>query len=568
MKIDTADREVGELLTSGFFRIPRFQRPYCWEIAEVEDFWNDTIVETDSDYFIGAIVLYTLGSGAFGVVDGQQRLTTIAMTLCALRNVLSEENYVDLAEGIQGLIERKDINNQLQFVLQTETSYPFLQEQILKSELSDENLAQALPEEERLQKAFTFLYQKIREAADSVINDTALSNEKKLNSLKKRLLEIRDRLLSLKIIVTTLQDEVDAYTIFETLNTRGMDLTITDLVRTFLTRLLPATNAGVDRAKDRFNAMLSLFQASVADISMSSFLHHYWLSRHDYITEKKLYKVMRKKVRNKAEARDLLASLESDAKCYRILNEPSYRTRWRIEEADIRASLEALNLFRVKQQVPFVLSVMRNYERGSLGVKLTKKALRAVEDFHFMFTAVTSQRSSGGISFMYALHARQLESARNNAERRAAIQQLTIKLRQKLPPLEEFKAYFVMLLCSEKFTKRKALVRYILRRFAEQNLSGITPNWHLMTIEHLANQSSGEAEFSTEEVAEIGNLLFVSEGMNEKLESKPFAQKIKLLKRHNLVDDFLLKSKSWDAKSIRERSLWMAEQAYRTIWKI
>jgi uncharacterized protein with ParB-like and HNH nuclease domain len=83
MKIESQDRSVDQLLSTAYFKV-RFQRPYSWERGEVEDFWNDTIAEAEADYFIGSFVLFTTAQDTFGIVDGQQRLTTITMLLCAL----------------------------------------------------------------------------------------------------------------------------------------------------------------------------------------------------------------------------------------------------------------------------------------------------------------------------------------------------------------------------------------------------------------------------------------------------------------------------------------------------
>lgn len=104
------DKEVGHFLKQSYYRIPRFQRPYSWERSNVEEFWNDAIVENESDYFIGNFVVYA-DKNAFGVVDGQQRLTTITLLLCALRNAFKAEGLINLAKGAHNLIERTDIAN-------------------------------------------------------------------------------------------------------------------------------------------------------------------------------------------------------------------------------------------------------------------------------------------------------------------------------------------------------------------------------------------------------------------------------------------------------------------------
>lgn len=60
MKIESHDRSIGDLLTSGYYVIPRFQRPYSWDSENVAEFWNDTIVNESADYFIGSMVVYTI----------------------------------------------------------------------------------------------------------------------------------------------------------------------------------------------------------------------------------------------------------------------------------------------------------------------------------------------------------------------------------------------------------------------------------------------------------------------------------------------------------------------------
>lgn len=63
MKIESQDRTVDELLNAAYFKVPRFQRPYSWERAEVEDFWNDTIADADGEYFIDTFMSQQPGRG-------------------------------------------------------------------------------------------------------------------------------------------------------------------------------------------------------------------------------------------------------------------------------------------------------------------------------------------------------------------------------------------------------------------------------------------------------------------------------------------------------------------------
>ena len=164
MKITCMDKQVKEVLRSDFFVIPRFQRPYSWLKENVEDFWNDAITENDDQHFIGSIVMFRTQHDDLGVVDGQQRLTTITFALCALRNTLKQEGFSSLAKGVHGLIERQDIASKERYVVRTESSYPYLQEHIQK--FGAPELEGKVGAEERLLKdAFDLLAEKWQTAS-------------------------------------------------------------------------------------------------------------------------------------------------------------------------------------------------------------------------------------------------------------------------------------------------------------------------------------------------------------------------------------------------------------------
>jgi uncharacterized protein with ParB-like and HNH nuclease domain len=95
LDIKPRDQTVKNLLEAGFYRIPRFQRPYSWDRENVSDFWTDAVVSDDASYFIGSFVLYTAKGmpDVFYVVDGQQRLTTITLLLAAIRDSLHQHGF-------------------------------------------------------------------------------------------------------------------------------------------------------------------------------------------------------------------------------------------------------------------------------------------------------------------------------------------------------------------------------------------------------------------------------------------------------------------------------------------
>ncbi len=276
-----------------------------------------------------------------------------------------------------------------------------------------------------------------------------------------------------------------------------------------------------------------------------------------------------KRTVKKDDAPKFLDTLLSDAKIYRVIHDPSSR-EWRIEERSIREALEALLLFRVQQPMPFVLSVLRGYVAGNLGVKLATRALTAVERFHFVFTSVTSQRSSGGISAMYALHARDLQMKTDNNSRARAIDELVAKLRDRRPSFEEFLPYFRELRASEIHSKQKKLVQYILARMSHDMKSGQPLDKEKMTIEHLANQTQPPSGLLPMEVAEIGNLFWVPDALQGKLGNRPPDEKFKIIQNEGLwVNDISKKHmRTWDAGAIRSRTDALAKLAYDKVWEL
>ena len=264
MKIESSDQDIRTLLSSGYYKIPRFQRPYSWERDNIQEFWDDIIRDSPLDYFIGSMVVFKSGSQTYGVVDGQQRLTTITILLCVLRDTLEDYGFNDFAKGIHGLIERPNIDNKSEFILTPESSYPFFQDHIQQWGKPDIPVT-PLKEEQNLQRAFTQLQKLIEGIISSIKVNTIIPEEKKQEQIKEKLINIRDSLLNLKLIFIRLEDEDDAYIIFETLNTRGKDLNLTDLVKNHLSKHLKTKSASVDQPKIKWEKTISTIQQSSVD---------------------------------------------------------------------------------------------------------------------------------------------------------------------------------------------------------------------------------------------------------------------------------------------------------------
>ena len=567
MKIEANDKEVQDIFSLGYFQIPRFQRPYSWEREEVENFWNDVLAETTDNYFIGSMVVYQSKKPYFGIVDGQQRLTTITLMLAAVRNAFSALGEDNLAKGVHKYIEKPNIENLEEFVIHAETSFPYLQDHIqsfnglgIDSEVGTE--------EQNLKTAFELVNTKLAQYAP-ILSPAVQSNlfsddgDAAIGKLKK----LRDKILSLKLVFIQLDNEEDAYLIFETLNARGRDLRTSDLVKNLLLNKLKSTNSKLDSAKEAWNSLVGKFDDKNEVGILDTFLLHYWLTEHSYTTDKKLYAEVSSYVAAaESNASILLKRLNKVAAVYCKLLDPN-SAKWTKEESEVQASLKALNLFKVRQQSSMVLALMCAYEDGKITLRNLRISLRKIEHFHFIFNAVTSQRSSGVIATTYSSFAIRLNSASTEGEVQAVLGGLFKTLQSKLPEFEEFEVKFVSLHYLSNITRHKSVVKYSLCKQLGNNSNGLDIHHDNLTIEHLLAESEIRQGVSQEVVGNIGNLLLTNSATNsDSLSAKDPVEKIAILRSIGYpLQAALLDKHDWSESDVKARAKLMAKQLYELI---
>lgn len=566
MKIESEDIDVENLLDSRFFSIPRFQRPYSWDDENIQDLWDDVMSADGEDYFIGSMVAYREGKQEFSVVDGQQRLTTITLLLCAIRDGFKKLGEQDLAEGLHQLIERKNRSNRNEYVLRTETSFPYLQERILKFDDPEVDNLPELVEEKALKDASKLLVDKVESLLASVEIDGSVTEDEKQSRKTEKLVNLRESVMNLKIIFVKLENEDDAYLIFETLNTRGKDLALTDLMKNHFTKILK-NKGSVDSVKIKWSGILSSIYASSSEITSDAFLYHFWSSRHESVPVKRLYSVAKRRITPK-NAKQYLDDLVRDVEFYRAIHEPSYM--WEKGEKRVAESLQAIQVFRVAQPTPALLSLVRAYKDKKIKLARLADTIAAIEHFHFSFTAITSSRSSGGISGMYSAFARKLHEADNSNEAGVQIRTFVEKLRERRPSKDEFILGFREVGFTNSSTKQKSLTRYILRKFAEQGKFKFAVDWDDLTIEHMAPQAwIGEAKWTEDTVGQLGNLFLLDARKNGEIADKSFAEKKNtLVSGQYSVPDAMLEETEWTPDAVKKHTVQMASIAYDDIWKI
>jgi hypothetical protein len=526
----------------------------------VEEFWVDSTSDLKKDYFIGAFVSYNISSSSFGLVDGQQRLTTITIALCAIRDKFNELGYVALAKGVHRLIETRDLNDQAQFVLKTETSYPYLQAKIQSLEKEDTEID--VGEEEKATSAaykliYAFIEQGVRDAVSNVDSTKAKA------ASKKWLEGVRNKLLGLKVISITLDNQDDAYLIFETLNTRGKDLTAADLAKNHLLRLLPSKGKAIDRPKDHWIDIQSTLEQATRPIQMTTFLHHYWLSKYPFTTEKELFKAIKSEV-SSANVAAVLGELRTDCDLYRGILEPERLSLWNKGNRDVEDSLRCISdVLNIQISNPLLLTVLRLFSVKKLKDGQVREIFSLIERYHYLYTTISNLPSSGGVSKMYAAHARALAVASDSNARGVCINEFRKKIKSKVPARDTFITRFKML--NYLNPRHKEIIGYTLWKIYKHRNPAVDVDRLGQSLEHLLSQTTGAAFIHT-----IGNLLGVPVKYNgDVLAANGFGDKKILLKKHGyILESQIDTATKWGAAEIEQRTIDLAEYAYDHVWVI
>lgn len=215
-----------------FFEIPFYQRPYAWEEEQVGELLDDLLngMERGSEepYFLGSVVLIKdENSPRSQVVDGQQRLTTLTILLCALRELASEEDARDLdrsirqtGSNIQGTEDRYRISIR-------EEDREFFQERIQVPGRIDGFLTED-------PVGFTDSRKLLQANARYLKGELTKLSETSRFSLAKYVVQ------NCCLVVVAASEGESAHRIFQIMNDRGLDLTATDILKSEILGKMPS----------------------------------------------------------------------------------------------------------------------------------------------------------------------------------------------------------------------------------------------------------------------------------------------------------------------------------------
>ncbi len=228
---------IGELFGNkdALYQIPRYQRPYSWGDDQLDKLWSDLLdaQENDPNYFLGSVITAKPeeASNYLDIVDGQQRLTTLLIMLCVCRDLFPNINQ-DILENDPFAIDGKMIKSSIRFNdrferlrLKTHSNHESDFQQLVLNDGVSINNKRPYKKDLRIEEAPNFKFK----------NTSAFFTEKFLELGEQSTGRLINYIFNqVKIIRIDCQSVSFAIKLFQVLNDRGLDLSNSDLIKSFL----------------------------------------------------------------------------------------------------------------------------------------------------------------------------------------------------------------------------------------------------------------------------------------------------------------------------------------------
>ena len=349
-------RSIGSLLDETHaYKIPAYQRSYSWDVDNATQLFEDLTKTADADIgsasssnLLGAMVVVPQGSGSpkFEVVDGQQRLATMALILCSMRSCLYKfrgnelpgtrpaldnvvttiDSMLNVKPGEPRIELGKDDYGLFRDLLSTNThDYASrCRELLVKYKNSKKRI---LDSNKLLINNYCVLSELTEKKISKFGLDAAFDNRKTdefseaANTLSRYLAQNMVKRNHFAFIVV--HNRYSAYKIFTTFNSKGQKLMYADLIKSHLLSITKSMDEN-ERMERRWR---EIFDERLED--HDRFLYESTSSRHPSgrykdipITTENLYQIVESAVTNAREAETYIERLEEDARIVKLMDYP------------------------------------------------------------------------------------------------------------------------------------------------------------------------------------------------------------------------------------------------------
>lgn len=531
--------------------MPKFQRDYSWDAEQWDDLWQDvvTMIDEHDEHYMGYLVLQTADEKNYYIIDGQQRFTTIIlMILAAIKNIdrlvqkgIETDDNKRRIERLKGLYIGKEDPVTLEYDNLLElnrNNNPYFKDYIVK--MDNLRLRNLKATEKLMKRCFEFFDQRLKGRYDSGKGYASFIQD------------VVDNLFFTQIVVN---DEMNAFRVFETLNARGVQLSSSDLLKNYLFSLVDKDKTHVSHIETLEDKWTTL-TANIRAEKLPEFLRYYWNTQHKAIRASEVFKTIRKEIKDDTQVFVLVNEMIRYSDVYMALGDENDEL-W--EDGDVRTYIGLLNLFRLKQPMSLLMAAKMQLDEKSF-----KQLLKTVVTLCFRYNVICDRNPNDQDIPFNSL------AILISSEKRIDYSLLTpVKVEDS-----EFENAF-----REKvfpYNSRNAkIVRYILGRIEHFKGSGLDVQYddENATIEHILPRNYDERwdvddEKASRMIGRIGNMCLLEKRLNLSLKTSDFGMKKCLYSEsaYYYAQKIADEETEWNEKSIVRYQKEMAKAAL-TIWK-
>lgn len=544
--------------------IPKYQRDYSWTANdELLELWNDVIhsfVES-KEYFMGTLLLASKekNSSHYDIVDGQQRAISFMLLLSVIQDYAKlvvdgkltindldciNSDRLEVADSLYSSVSRHIKQDDFYLKANNKDSKHF--EKMLNVS-KRELFTHFSKKDNRIIKAKRFFQDKISKQFFG-----------RSNSLIELQSFFRFVITNLKFVTIYVEDDFDAYVIFESLNSKGMDLSVADLLKNKILSNMKVSNQ--DDALVDWDDLVKTVQNASANFV--DFIKIYWNAYESVdVTKSTLYQAIRKKIgNNEIKTQELLSNLVNNAESFDRLRNKN-RLNWpKINTHEKWASNVAeMNLLGYTIHLPTFLYALHNNEK--ILPQLSKLSL------NLLFGWVTiCDYGVGEIDSLFKKVLADMQCGKGDDE----------ILSNFFPLIEKVKSPFKE--CFLAFDSESSVIlKYIICKvelyqggkasipdFNEVDLEHIFPK-NLSRWENIGDTSHFSKPYSRW-INSVGNVLLLEKGKNRKIKDICFSDKIEVYKTsafsHTLEVSQVF---HWGENNVRQRAKDLSDLA-EVIW--
>lgn len=555
--LEPENRMFSELMGNGkSYSIPRFQRDYSWDQEELTALWHDieSMMETETQHFMGYLVLQTSDGKSFQIIDGQQRLTTISLIIVAALNLFKAmiDNGVDAEENRQrleayrrdylGVLDTVTLKRSAKITLNRHNDRHFRN---LTDDMDLRKIRNPIETNRKMDRAFGYF----RNELSAYRSGEALAGV--LNA-------IIDGFLFTAI---TVSDDVNAYLVFETLNARGMQLSIPDMFKSYLISTLAENQKLDDSVFDDFDEEWEDILGQLRRRDFADFLRCHMAMKNELQPKHNLYRSLRNEVIGTDDVMPYLQELTRSAPIYAALQNHKDDFWLEYDEgryAGVRDHLEVLFLFNIKTPLSLLMAVYTQFDAADF-----IKVLEWIVIISIRYSVICGKPASK-LGEVYNIIA--------NGVMRGEFSPAEIAgyLRSVYPKDDDFRNNFIWKVIP-MYSGGSRQIMFLLRKL-ERHLSGAdeAPAVNL-TIEHVLPRNPGEEwqdAFGPDNwrsaADRLGNMAILPRSRN--MSQEPFEEKrCLLLESGYRINRHIAEYTEWNMESLEDHQRWLADQA-RNVW--